>query len=139
MCSSVISIFQFLFFIVTFVKCSASNTGIGRIEQIFKKLAVHAARFLKYVWPFYNIMHERVNWEHHLLESNTLSKWNIPQFPYFLLYVHVLFLIYLIFDTNIYGANISASKLFSLFIKHSITGIFWKSIYLKVNKNAYFI
>ena len=22
---------------------------------------VHTARFLKYVWPFYNIMHERVN------------------------------------------------------------------------------
>ena len=23
---------------------------------------VHTARFLKYVWPFYNIMHERVKW-----------------------------------------------------------------------------
>ena len=22
---------------------------------------VHTARFLNYVWPFYNIMHERVN------------------------------------------------------------------------------
>ena len=26
-----------------------------------KSCSVHAARFLKYVWPFYNIMHERVN------------------------------------------------------------------------------
>ena len=26
-----------------------------------KSCGVHTARFLKYVWPFYNIMHERVN------------------------------------------------------------------------------
>ena len=25
-----------------------------------KSCGVHARRFLKYVWPFYNIMHERV-------------------------------------------------------------------------------
>ena len=25
------------------------------------KFSVHTARFLKYVWPFYNTMHERVN------------------------------------------------------------------------------
>ena len=25
-----------------------------------KKCGIHTARFLKYVWPFYNIMHERV-------------------------------------------------------------------------------
>ena len=29
-----------------------------------KSCGVHTARFLKYVWPFYNIMHERVKkWE----------------------------------------------------------------------------
>ena len=27
------------------------------------KSCVQTARFLKYVWPFYNIMHERVNLE----------------------------------------------------------------------------
>ena len=26
-----------------------------------KSYGAHTARFLKYVWPFYNIMHERVN------------------------------------------------------------------------------
>ena len=26
-----------------------------------KSCSVYTARFLKYVWPFYNIMHERVN------------------------------------------------------------------------------
>ena len=31
-------------------------------QTYFKNLLfVHTARFLKYVWPFYNIMHERVN------------------------------------------------------------------------------
>ena len=28
---------------------------------LLKFCGVHTARFLKYVWPFYNIMHERVN------------------------------------------------------------------------------
>ena len=27
-----------------------------------KSCGVHTARFLKYVWPFYNIMHERVKY-----------------------------------------------------------------------------
>ena len=27
-----------------------------------KSCGVHTARFLKYVWQFYNIMHEKVNW-----------------------------------------------------------------------------
>ena len=27
---------------------------------LYKSFDVHTARFLKYVWPFYNIMHERV-------------------------------------------------------------------------------
>ena len=28
---------------------------------LYKSCGVNTARFLKYVWPFYNIMHERVN------------------------------------------------------------------------------
>ena len=28
---------------------------------LYKSYGVNTARFLKYVWPFYNIMHERVN------------------------------------------------------------------------------
>ena len=28
-----------------------------------KSYGVNTARFLKYVWPFYNIMHERVKWK----------------------------------------------------------------------------
>ena len=28
---------------------------------LLKSCSVHTARFVKYVWPFYNIMHERVN------------------------------------------------------------------------------
>ena len=28
-----------------------------------KSCGVHTARFLKYVWPFYNIMHERFKWQ----------------------------------------------------------------------------
>ena len=28
---------------------------------LLKSCGVHTARFSKYVWPFYNIMHERVN------------------------------------------------------------------------------
>ena len=27
-----------------------------------KSCGVHTARILKYVWPFYNIMHERINY-----------------------------------------------------------------------------
>ena len=30
-------------------------------QTYFKNLAANAARFLKYVWPFWGIMHERVN------------------------------------------------------------------------------
>ena len=29
-------------------------------KHTFKNLAVHTARFLKYVWPFFNIMKYRV-------------------------------------------------------------------------------
>ena len=29
-------------------------------KQTLKSCGVNTARFLKYVWPFYNIMHERV-------------------------------------------------------------------------------
>ena len=29
-------------------------------EAYRRRIGVHTARFLKYVWPFYNIMHERV-------------------------------------------------------------------------------
>ena len=30
-------------------------------KYTLKSCGVNTARFLKYVWPFYNIMHERVN------------------------------------------------------------------------------
>ena len=30
-------------------------------KHIFKILRYEHARFLKYAWPFYNIVHERVN------------------------------------------------------------------------------
>ena len=30
---------------------------------LLKYCGVHTARFLKYVWPFYNIMHKRVNYK----------------------------------------------------------------------------
>ena len=30
-------------------------------QTLLKSCGVNTARFLKYVWPFYNIMHERVN------------------------------------------------------------------------------
>ena len=29
-------------------------------KHTLKSCGVHTAKFLKYVWPFYNIMHERV-------------------------------------------------------------------------------
>ena len=40
-----------------------------------KSCGVHTARFLNYVWPFYNIMHERVNkfnvsYEHFIIMGN---------------------------------------------------------------------
>ena len=31
------------------------------MNNVVKWFNVHTARFLKYVWPIYNIMHERVN------------------------------------------------------------------------------
>ena len=31
------------------------------VKHTLRILRVHTAIFLKYVWPFYNIMHERVN------------------------------------------------------------------------------
>ena len=34
---------------------------------LLKSCAVHTERFLKYVWPFYNIIHERVKQRHFLL------------------------------------------------------------------------
>ena len=30
-------------------------------QTYFKSLAVYTAKFLKYVWPFFNIVYERVN------------------------------------------------------------------------------
>ena len=32
------------------------------VQFIFNPCGVHTARFSKYVWPFYNIMHERVKY-----------------------------------------------------------------------------
>ena len=36
------------------------NTSNVNIESPGKSKQMYTARFLKYVWPFYNIMHERV-------------------------------------------------------------------------------
>ena len=41
---------------------------------LLKPCGVHTATFLKYVWPFYNIMHERVkDLQIILLDSEELS------------------------------------------------------------------
>ena len=34
-----------------------------------KSCGVNTARFLKYVWPFYNIMHKRVKWVWKILDT----------------------------------------------------------------------
>ena len=43
------------------------NTSNVNIESPGKSKQVYTARFLKHVWPFYNIMHERVKALIHLL------------------------------------------------------------------------
>ena len=46
--------------------------GYGRIKR---HVYVSTAKFLKYVWPFYNIMHERVNSTvYRNLEKTTVGK-----------------------------------------------------------------
>ena len=47
---------------------------------ILKSCGVNTARFLKYVWPFYNIMHERVK----KYKGNTTKEKKQP----FLLLIH---------------------------------------------------
>ena len=45
---------------------SKSNSATD-VATLLTLCGVHTARFLKYVWPFYNIMHERANWDEILI------------------------------------------------------------------------
>ena len=40
---------------------------------LLKSCNVHTARFLKHVWPFYNIMLERVKETHHYISSTAIT------------------------------------------------------------------
>ena len=46
-------------------------------KHTLKSCGAHTARFLKYVWPFYNIMHERVDMCNWLLKKTGLWEENI--------------------------------------------------------------
>ena len=39
---------------------SLTNPFLHNVEKRPKSCGVHTVKFLKYVWPFFNIMHERI-------------------------------------------------------------------------------
>ena len=63
-------------FFIELKACSFIKKRLQHRPNILQKsCGVHTGRFLKYVWPFYNIMHERVNRTNPVTVSGYCELW----------------------------------------------------------------